>query len=78
MAYHDYDIRTQRRPGLPERTIVAVEGVMADWAAYEANSFTLRHYQNSIASIIESGTKLYSEEGIKLFPDWAERLEWRA
>jgi hypothetical protein len=56
--------------------VVAVVGGADDWAAYAENTLTRAH-SNSHAAIAAYGTKLRESEARQIFPDWAERLEWR-
>jgi len=56
--------------------VVAVKGYVDDWAAYQENDYT-RSLGNATAVIAQNGSKLRAVDGVRIYPDWAERLEWR-
>jgi hypothetical protein len=68
MANQDYDIRTV---GVGNRLIVAVEGAVGDWAAYEGPC------KDGAMEVMRTGCKLSMALAASLFPDWAPRLNWR-
>lgn len=66
------------------RIMVAVEGTVDDWAAYElqqdSHILSLEQQINLhdiLASIRGSGIKMRARHAQVMFPAWAEGLAWR-
>ena len=56
--------------------IVATEGGCEDWAAYMESEGS-RMEGNTIEAIRSWGNKIPQHDAERLFPDWADHLDWR-